>query len=65
MKHGAPSRRRGSVMMEYVIVNTAIAIPIVLTWRELLYNGVNWIKLGEDLQTMYCELFRSIMLPFP
>ena len=58
----------GSVLMEYLIVNLAIAVPILLLWHEGIYDfsAGEWKgDLGLGIQAMFQRVLSGIALPVP
>ena len=59
---------RGSVLMEYLIVNLAIAVPLLLLWHEGIYDfstGEWKGEFGLGLQAMFQRVLSGIALPIP
>lgn len=59
---------RGSVLMEYVVVNLAIAVPLVLFWQQEIFDpsknewtGTVW----KGIQAMFQRVQSGIALPIP
>lgn len=58
----------GSVLMEYVIVNLAIAVPLLLLWHHGIYNFTTgkWTgEFGLGIQAMFQRVLSGIALPVP
>ncbi len=59
---------RGSVLMEYVIVNLAIAVPLLLLWHKGIFDPLKneWVgELGLGIQAMFQRVLSGIALPIP
>jgi len=59
---------RGSVLMEYVIVNLAIAVPLLLMWHTSIfdYSKNEWVgEFGLGIQAMFQRVLSGIALPIP
>ena len=58
----------GSVLMEYVIVNLAITVPIFLLWHWGIYDSSTGTWKGEfgfGIQAMFQRVLSGIALPIP
>lgn len=58
----------GSVLMEYVIVNLAIAVPLLLLWHKGVFDPSKneWVgELGLGIQSMFQRVLSGIALPIP
>lgn len=58
----------GSVLMEYLVVNLAIAVPLLILWHKGIYDSVEgkWIgDLGLGVQAMYQRVMSGVALPIP
>ncbi len=58
----------GSVLMEYVVVNLAIAVPLLLMWYLGVYNFATgeWVgDLGVGIKAMFQRVLNGIALPIP
>lgn len=58
----------GSVLMEYVVVNLAIAVPLLLMWHLEIYDFATnkWVgEFGLGLQAMFQRVLNGIALPIP
>ena len=58
----------GSVLMEYVIVNLAVAVPVLMMWHlEIFDFSTNqWVgELGLGIQAMFQRVMSGIALPIP
>lgn len=65
---GGRPRRSGSVLMEYLIVNLAVAVPLLILWHEGIFNASEgkWTGyLGLGIQAMYQRVMSGIALPIP
>ena len=54
--------------MEYLIVNLAIAVPLLLLWHEGIYDfstGEWKGEFGLGLQAMFQRVLSGIALPIP
>ena len=61
-------RESGSVLMEYVIVNMLIAVPLLLLWHQNIYDFLTaeWRDpLGRGIQAMFQRVLSGIALPIP
>ena len=54
---------RGSVLMEYVVVNLAIAVPLVLFWQQEKNEWTGTV--GKGIQAMFQRVQSGIALPIP
>ena len=64
----AVDRRSGSVLMEYLVVNLAVAVPLLILWHEGIFNASEgkWTGyLGLGIQAMYQRVMSGIALPIP
>lgn len=64
----AQSSRHGSVLMEYLVVNLAIAIPLLILWHKGIFNMQEgrWVgEFGLGIQSMYQRVLSAIALPVP
>lgn len=62
------ARERGSVLMEYVIVNILIAVPLILMWHTEIYDYATgeWKDdFGSGIQAMFQRVLSGIALPIP
>ena len=62
--------RRGSVLMEYLVVNLAVAVPIVMFWHLEMFNPSEnkWERenrVGTRIQWMFQRVSSGIALPVP
>lgn len=58
----------GSVLMEYLVVNLAIAVPLLIIWHKGIYDysAGEWVgELGLGIQAMYQRIISGIALPIP
>lgn len=58
----------GSVLMEYLVVNLAVAVPLLILWHKGIYDSEEgkWIgDLGLGIQAMYQRVMSGIALPVP
>ena len=58
----------GSILMEYVIVNCAIAVPLLLLWHNAIYDfsKSEWVgEFGLGVQAMFQRVLGGIGLPIP
>ena len=58
----------GSVLMEYLVVNLAIAVPLLILWHKGIYDSVEgkWIgDFGLGIQAMYQRVMSGVALPIP
>ena len=58
----------GSVLMEYLVVNLAIAVPLLILWHKGIYDCTTgeWIgDLGLGVQAMYQRVMSGVALPIP
>lgn len=58
----------GSVLMEYLVVNLAIAVPLLILWHKGIYDGTEgkWTgDLGLGIQAMYQRVMSGVALPIP
>lgn len=58
----------GSVLMEYLVVNLAIAVPLLILWHEGIYDYTTgqWRgEIGFGIQSMYQRVMSGIALPLP
>lgn len=58
----------GSVLMEYLVVNLAIAVPLLILWHEGIYDYTTgqWRgEIGLGIQSMYQRVMSGIALPLP
>lgn len=56
----------GSVLMEYVVVNTLVAVPLIGFWHEIYdVSTGHWIGPGLGIQLMFQRLMSGIALPLP
>ena len=58
----------GSVLMEYVVVNLAIAVPLVCFWQQEIFNPSTneWVgTVGKGIQSMFQRVSSGIALPIP
>ena len=54
--------------MEYVIVNLAIAVPLLLLWHKGIFDPLKneWVgELGLGIQAMFQRVLSGIALPIP
>ena len=63
----ADDASKGSVLMEYVIVNVFIAVPVLLFWHTEIYSFATgqWIGMGLGIQAMFQRVLSGIALPIP
>ena len=62
-----PNRRKGSVLMEYLLVQVLVACLLVLVMNELFYNWATaefgpW---GTGIKYFYQRLLGGLSLPIP
>lgn len=63
--------RRGAVLMEYVLVNVLIALPLLVLWHTEIFNFTDnkWqdkdLKLGIGIQAAFQRTLSGIALPIP
>ena len=58
----------GSVLMEYVVVVLAIAVPMFVLWHTEIYNAAEGKYVGYvglSLQSMFQRVLSMIALPIP
>ena len=58
----------GSVLMEYVVVNVGIAVPLLALWHEEVFDFTTqqWVgEFGLGLQAMFQRVLSGIALPIP
>ena len=58
----------GSVLMEYLVVNLAVAVPLLILWHKGIYDYAKgeWIgDLGLGIQAMYQRVMSGVALPLP
>lgn len=58
----------GSVLMEYLVVNLAIAVPLLILWHEGIYDYTTgqWRgEIGLGIQSVYQRVMSGIALPLP
>ena len=58
----------GSVLMEYLVVNLFIAVPLLELWHVWIFDaGLNqWVgDLGTGIQAMFQRVLAGIALPVP
>ena len=58
----------GSVLMEYLVVNLAIAAPLLILWHEGIYDYTTgqWKgEMGLGIQAMYQRIMSGVALPIP
>ena len=60
----------GSVLMEYLVVNLAVAVPIVMFWHLEMFNlsENKWERedrVGTRIQWMFQRVSSGIALPIP
>ena len=58
----------GSVLMEYLVVNLAIAVPLLILWHKGIYDYTKgeWIgDLGLGIQAMYQRVMSGVALTIP
>lgn len=58
----------GSVLMEYVVVNLAVAVPLVCFWQLEIFNPSQneWVgTVGKGIQSMFQRVSSGIALPIP
>ena len=58
----------GSVLMEYLVVNLAVAVPLLILWHKGIYDYTKgeWIgDLGLGIQAMYQRVMSGVALPLP
>lgn len=58
----------GSVLMEYLVVNLAIAVPLLILWHEGIYDYTTgqWKgEMGLGIQAMYQRVMSGVALPIP
>ena len=68
-EHPKTSRSSGgSVLMEYVVVNLCIAVPIITFWHQFVFNpSINrWVgTIGTGIQSMFQKVSSGVGLPVP
>lgn len=58
----------GSVLMEYLVVNLAVSVPLVILWHEGIYDYTSgqWKReMGLGIQAMYQRVMSGVALPIP
>lgn len=58
----------GSVLMEYLVVNLAIAVPLLILWHEGIYDYTKgeWVgAFGLGIQSMFQRVMSGVALPIP
>lgn len=57
----------GSVITEYAVVTSIMAIAVFLFWHYAIYSPEEdeFIELGLDLQLFFQQLVNGIALPIP
>ena len=58
----------GSVLMEYLVVNLAIAVPLLILWHKGIYDFATgeWVgEVGLGIQSMYQRVMSGVALPIP
>ena len=58
----------GSVLMEYLVVNLAITVPLLILWQKGIYDCTvgEWTgELGLGIQAMYQRVMSGVALPLP
>lgn len=58
----------GSVLMEYLVVNLAIAVPLLILWHEGIYDYTTgqWRgEMGLCIQAMYQRVMSGVAVPIP
>jgi len=59
---------QGSVLMEYVVVNLAIAVPLICFWQQEIFDPSTnkWVGVvGTGMQSMFQRVSSGIALPIP
>ena len=59
--------RRGSVLMEYVLVQVFVACALMLFMNEWFYNWVtgSFVNTGLEVKDFYQRLLGGLSLPVP
>lgn len=62
-----PNRRKGSVLMEYLLVQVLVACLLMLIMNELFYNWVtaSFGPGGMAIKYFYQRLLGGLSLPIP
>lgn len=58
----------GSVLMEYLVVNLAVAVPLLILWHKGIYDYTTgeWIgEMGLGIQAMYQRVMSGVAIPLP
>lgn len=58
----------GSVLMEYLVVNLAIAVPLLILWHKGIYDYTTgqWRgEMGLGIQAMYQRVMSGVAVPIP
>lgn len=58
----------GSVLMEYVVINLAIAMPILFFWHTSVFNPSEnrWVgRFGKGIQSAFQKVSSGVGLPIP
>ncbi|MGN0833637.1 MAG: hypothetical protein ACI4RD_08335 [Kiritimatiellia bacterium] len=58
----------GSVLMEYLVVTMAVALPLVVLWHTQIYDSTEGCYRGEiglGLQAMFQRVLAHVALPIP
>lgn len=58
----------GSVLMEYLVVNLAVAVPLLILWHKGIYDYTTgeWIgEMGLGIQAMYQRIMSGVAIPLP
>lgn len=66
MKNENQSNRTGSVMMEYVIVVSAVSLAVVVFMNVAFYNvATGFGPLGQEIVAFFQRLQGGLALPIP